>query len=141
MMIRRLMAEGVVKRHFMLFFDDMRREEWKKSAASFRTSLLVLTTYCVLSIIVLYSSSCDTVFWSIDVADFQNRMKVSEDEGSTECTITIVGECTMDALARRFWTKAASCQTFRQFELMSRKALRNKGIDFQCTYYEVTGNE
>merc|ERR1719313_3337965 len=30
MMIRRLIADGVLKRHFLLFFDSMRREEWKE---------------------------------------------------------------------------------------------------------------
>ena len=45
MMIRRLMAEGVVKRHFMLFFDTMRREEWKKSTALLRSSLSVLARF------------------------------------------------------------------------------------------------
>jgi hypothetical protein len=28
-MIRRLIADGVLKRHFLLFFDSMRREEWR----------------------------------------------------------------------------------------------------------------
>merc|ERR1719313_2147632 len=40
MMIRRLIADGVLKRHFLLFFDSMRREEWQSfwsNAADCRT--------------------------------------------------------------------------------------------------------
>ena len=45
MMIRRLIAEGVLKRHFFLFFDSMRREESSQRQCSMANRSVFFRTH------------------------------------------------------------------------------------------------